>query len=95
MEGVPHLMAGPLYGSGLRLMACVRSRVKDADLETNQITAHDGKGEKDRAAMLPRNLKEPLQRQRERARRLFERELAAGHADVLANVPPPGRLIAR
>jgi site-specific recombinase XerD len=37
-------MAGLLYGAGLRLMECVRLRVKDIDVAYQQITVRDGKG---------------------------------------------------
>ncbi len=53
-------------------------RVKDVDFQQSQITVRDGKGQKDRVTMLPRSLADPLERQRERARVLFERDLAAG-----------------
>jgi site-specific recombinase XerD len=44
MEGTPRLIAGLLYGSGLRLMDCVRLRVKDLDFACRQITVREGKG---------------------------------------------------
>jgi integron integrase len=61
LRGVHHLMASLLYGSGLRLMECVRLRVKDVDFAPNQITIHDGKGGKNRVTMLPISLIGPLQ----------------------------------
>ena len=61
LHGVPKLMAGLLYGSGLRLMECVRLRVKDIDFELTQITVRDAKGGKGRITMLPIILAEPLQ----------------------------------
>jgi integrase len=60
--GVTKLMAGLLYGSGLRLMECLRLRVKDVDFELAQITVRDAKGGKDRITMLPLNVSEPLRR---------------------------------
>jgi integrase len=60
LHGMHRLMAGLLYGSGLRLMECVRLRVKDIDFGYLQITVRDGKGAKDRVTMLPTNLAEPL-----------------------------------
>ncbi|MBA3241072.1 MAG: phage integrase N-terminal SAM-like domain-containing protein [Acidobacteria bacterium] len=54
LSGTHHLMAGLLSGSGLRLMECVRLRVKDVDFGYSQITVRDGKGEKDRRTVLPR-----------------------------------------
>lgn len=62
LHGVTKLMAGVLYGSGLRLMECVRLRVKDVDFALAQITVRDAKGGKDRVTMLPLNLSEPLRR---------------------------------
>src|SRR5216110_1043626 len=56
MKGVEKLMASLLYGSGLRLMECVRLRVKDVDFAYAQITVRDAKGGKDRVTMLPVNL---------------------------------------
>jgi integron integrase len=60
LHGTPRLMAGLLYGSGLRLMECVRLRVKDIDFGYLRITVRDGKGAKDRITMLPVKLAEPL-----------------------------------
>ena len=53
-------MAGLLYGSGLRLMECVRLRVKDVDFELAQITVRDAKGGKDRITMLPEAVRVPM-----------------------------------
>ena len=54
------LMGWLLYGSGLRLMECVRLRVKDVDFSYRQLTVRDGKGMKDRVTLLPERLHEPL-----------------------------------
>jgi len=48
LYGIHRLMSQLLYGSGLRLMECVRLRVKDIDFDYKTITVRDGKGEKDR-----------------------------------------------
>ena len=53
LEGTIGLMVRLLYGTGMRLMECVRLRVKDLDFELRQITLRDGKGAKDRVTMLP------------------------------------------
>ena len=50
------LMASLLYGSGLRLMECVRLRVKDVDFKRHQIVVREGKGGRDRITMLPLSL---------------------------------------
>jgi site-specific recombinase XerD len=59
--GTTWLMATLLYGAGLRLMECVRLRVKDIDFAYNQIVVRDGKGHKDRITLLPLHVKAPLQ----------------------------------
>ncbi|MHC4218038.1 MAG: integron integrase [Planctomycetota bacterium] len=76
MQGVPRLMALLLYGSGLRLMECLRLRVQDIDFETNQITVRSGKGDKDRVTVLPTVVKEELKQHLLKARRLHEEDIA-------------------
>jgi site-specific recombinase XerD len=61
LTGTYRLMAGLLYGSGLRLMECVRLRAKDVDFAHNQIMVRDGKGQKDRVTVLPQRF-QPLLR---------------------------------
>ena len=82
LVGIPHLMASLLYGSGLRLMACVRLRVKDIDFAYRQLTVRDGKGAQDRMTMLPQSLEEALQRQLAKTKLLHEEDLAAGYGEV-------------
>ena len=82
LEGTYWLMASLLYGSGLRLMECVRLRVKDLDFAANQITVRDGKGGKDRVTALPRKLREPLAQHLRRVRVLHEQDLRRGHGRV-------------
>ena len=78
LAGREALMAGLLYGSGLRLMECVRLRLKDVDLERNELTVRDGKGGKDRMTVLPGALREALARQAVEVRALHDRDLASG-----------------
>ena len=66
LEGIKWLMASLLYGAGLRLMECVRLRIKDLDFDYGQIVVRDGKGQKDRITMLPISLKEHLLRHLEK-----------------------------
>jgi integron integrase len=82
MDGRFALMASLLYGSGLRLMECVRLRVKDVDFELNQICVRDGKGGKDRHVPLPRRLSDLLRAQLERVALIHGQDLAAGHGSV-------------
>ncbi len=79
MSGTHRLMAQLLYGAGLRLMECVRLRVKDIDVAYKTITVRDGKGEKDRVTMLPDSLITPLQEHLQRVKRLHEEDLARGY----------------
>src|SRR5205809_2128681 len=82
LHGVPKLMAGLLYGSGLRLMECVRLRIKDIDFALAQITVRDAKGGKDRITMLPLNLAEPLRRHLLRVKAQHEQDLEDGVGSV-------------
>ncbi len=82
LTGVHKLMAQLLYGSGLRLMECLRLRVKDVDFEYRCIIVRDGKGEKDRVVPLPETVIPELRRQIERVRLLHEEDLAAGYGEV-------------
>jgi integron integrase len=61
LDGVNHLIASLLYGSGLRLMDALRLRVKDIDFERNEIIVREGKGDKDRVTMLPAAIAAQLQ----------------------------------
>lgn len=82
LDGTPHLLASLLYGSGLRLMECLRLRVKDIDLERHEITVRDGKGQKDRHTMLPRRLEAPLAEHLAKVRVLYTQDLEARQANV-------------
>ncbi len=82
MRGVYALMAGLLYGTGMRLMECVRLRVKDVEFAQRQIVVRDGKGAKDRVTMLPQTLADSLQAHLRQRRGLFEDDLRAGKAAV-------------
>jgi integron integrase len=82
LTGIPHLMASLLYGSGLRLMECVRLRVKDIDFAYHQLTVRDAKGAHDRVTMLPQSLEETLQRQLARTKLVHAEDLAAGYGEV-------------
>jgi integron integrase len=82
MEGVYGLMARLLYGTGMRLMECVRLRVKDVDFERGEILLRDGKGAKDRVTMLPGTLAAPLQNQLRARRLVYDDDLRRGMAAV-------------
>ncbi|MGB5146355.1 MAG: integron integrase [Porticoccaceae bacterium] len=80
--GTAGLMLRLLYGSGLRLMECVRLRVKDVDFDRMQILVRDGKGDKDRVTMLPRSLVEPLREHLVKVRVLHRKDIAEGFGEV-------------
>ncbi|MEM6286786.1 MAG: integron integrase [Bacteroidota bacterium] len=82
LDGVPRLVGGLLYGAGLRISGALRLRVKDLDLDRLQLTVHRGKGDKDRVAILPTTLVEPLRLHLLRVRALHQRDLADGLGDT-------------
>jgi integron integrase len=82
LDGVHGLMAGILYGCGLRLMECLRLRVKDVDFAYRQILVRDGKGEKDRVTMLPERLVQALHVQLGAAKRLHAIDLREGYGEA-------------
>ena len=75
-------MAALLYGSGMRLMECVRLRVKDVDFERRQITVRDGKGAKDRQVPLPDSVRDRLMTAVERVRIQHAQDVIEGHGAV-------------
>lgn len=79
LDGREWLMASLLYGTGIRLMECIRLRVKDVSFEKNEIIVRDGKGGKDRRTMLPAKLCDPLRTQLERVKE-FQREDSGNEA---------------
>jgi integron integrase len=82
LKGNHRLMAGLLYGAGLRLMECVRLRVKDIDFAYAKITVRDGKGGRDRVTMLPVNLATALERHLIKVKVQHEEDLEAGYGQV-------------
>lgn len=82
MSGTYGLMASLLYGTGMRLMECVRLRVQDVDFARNEIMIRDGKGAKDRVTMLPASVVPALQTHLQNRRALFEDDLRLGKASV-------------
>lgn len=82
LDGLHQLMAKLLYGSGLRLMECVRLRVKDVDFARRQICVRQGKGAKDRVTMLPNSMIMPLQEHLRRVKLSYEQDRQAGSAGV-------------
>ncbi len=82
LPGTQRLMAKLLYGGGLRLMECLRLRVKDLDFAQRQIIVRDGKGMEDRVTMLPESLIIPLQEHLSHVKSLHARDVAQRVAPV-------------
>lgn len=82
LDGTKWLMASLLYGSGLRLMECIRLRVKDVDDQRRQVVVREGKGHKDRVTILPDALVEPLRTHLARVKALHEQDLRDGFGSV-------------
>lgn len=82
IEGTTGLVLRLLYGTGMRIMECVRMRVKDVEFNRREILVREGKGFRDRVTMLPASLIAPLHGHVERVRMLHARELRAGRGHV-------------
>jgi integron integrase len=82
LSGRALLIAQILYGSGLRLMECARLRVHNIDFEANTIMVRGGKGDNDRATMLPQSVRKGLIAHLQDVRALHENDLAAGYGEV-------------
>lgn len=82
LSGEHALIAGLLYGSGLRLLECLRLRVKDLPIARRQLIVREGKGNRDRATLLPLSLEEPLAQHLARVRDIFERDRRSGTPGV-------------
>jgi integron integrase len=82
LSGADLLAISLMYGSGLRLMECLRLRVKDIDFSYNQLIVRSGKGEKDRVTMLPASLKEPLRQHLLTVKLIHQTDLKQGLGEV-------------
>jgi len=82
LSRVDHIVASLMYGTGLRLMECLRLRIKDIDFCYNQIFIRSGKGEKDRVTMLPISLKEPLRKHMLTVKLIHQTDLKQGLGEV-------------
>ncbi|MFA5923825.1 MAG: integron integrase [Methylococcaceae bacterium] len=82
LSSLHYLMAGLLYGTGMRLMECVRLRVQDVDFDQNLIMVRDGKGQKDRVVPFPQSLRQLLTDHLQERQRLHQEDLAQGLGEV-------------
>ncbi|MGV6852867.1 MAG: integron integrase [bacterium] len=82
LSGIYLLMGGLLYGSGMRLMECVRLRVQDVDFDYKQILVRNAKGNKDRIVPLPQRFEKDLKQQIETRRVLHKEDCLIGAGSV-------------
>ena len=82
LKGRHYVMAALLYGAGLRVMECVRLRIKDVDFNVKQLVVRNGKGNKDRVTPLPEKIIPHLQKAIEHAQQLHTYDLAEGCGEV-------------
>lgn len=71
-----------LYGTGMRLMEAVRLRVKDVELNRQELIIRDGKGGKDRVTMLPDSLLDAMKTQLQLRREWHEQDVILNKVDV-------------
>lgn len=83
LDGESRLMAALMYGTGMRLMECLRLRVQDIDFHRNEMWVRSGKGNRDRVTMLPESLKPVLREHLRRVQATHQRDLADGWGVVL------------
>ncbi len=82
LENVHYLMAALLYGTGMRLMECIRLRVQDIDFDYQQIHVRNGKGKKDRVVPLPCKLTAPLHAHLQTVMAIHQADLEQGFGEV-------------
>lgn len=86
LQGSYKLMASLMYGGGLRLMECIRLRVKDIDFSRGKLYIHMAKGGKDRSTLLPKSIQDELANHVERVLQLHNTDRAEGYGKVY--IPP-------
>jgi len=82
LTGVYHIIGSLLYGGGLRLMECMRLRVKDVDFDLQTITLRDTKSNRDRVTVLPQSMIEPLKLHLAKVKAQHNQDLANGFGSV-------------
>ena len=82
MQGMSKILAGLMYGSGLRSLEVIRLRIHDIDFENKQIYVRNPKGGKDRTTLFPEALHLPIRRQIEKVKTLHEKDLSEGYGEV-------------
>jgi integron integrase len=82
VAGTSALILRLLYGTGMRILECLRLRVQDVDFARREILVRDGKGAKDRVTVLPMRVARGLREHLVRVRELHRADLAAGGGEV-------------
>jgi integron integrase len=82
LHGQSKLMAGLLYGSGLRVNECVTLRVQDIDLSLQTLTVRNTKGQQARVVMIPSRLIRPLEQHLLWRKQLHINDLNSGAGHV-------------
>jgi integron integrase len=82
LEGVYQIIGYLLYGSGMRLMECLRLRVKDIDFELHTITLRETKSNRDRVTVLPQVVEGSLRLHLAKVKAQHEEDLARGYGRV-------------
>ncbi len=82
MNGTPRLVSTLLYGTGMRLLECLRLRVKDLEFGNNRIVVRDTKGGEDRVVPFPLVARAEMPTWLSRVKRIHEKDLADGFGSV-------------
>ena len=82
MNGTPRLVATLLYGTGIRLLECLRLRVKDLEFGNNRIIVRDTKGGEDRVVPFPVVARAEMPSWLSRVKRIHDGDLADGFGSV-------------
>jgi integron integrase len=82
LDGPYLIMAQLMYGCGLRLMESLRLRIKDVDFENDLLMVRSGKGEKDRALMIPGRIREELSRHVASVKEIHDQDMKMGYGEA-------------
>lgn len=82
LNGVYYIIGRLLYGSGMRLMECMRLRVKDVDFDLKTVTVRETKNDRDRVTVLPSSVIDPLRTHLKRVQLQHEEDLRLGFGSV-------------
>lgn len=81
-NGQYKIMAQLMYGGGLRLMECLRLRVKDVDFENRTLILRDTKSNRDRVTCLPESVVPALTLHMAKVKAQHTEDIANGMGEV-------------